>query len=83
MEISFRPALFTSKGLTEEEALTIVLQHLKALNAQYKDQTFAGIVLYVSTTLDNPEIAMRVAQYAIKYRRECEFLFARIIFSPS
>lgn len=70
MEISFRPVLFTSKDLTEEEALTIVLQRMKELNAIHKDDIYSGIVVYVSTTLDTPEIAMRVAQFAIKYKRE-------------
>jgi hypothetical protein len=73
-ELSFRPLLYTAQGLSEEDVIQIVLNKLQELNKIHEKSTHIAVVIYVSTTLDNPTIAMRTAHLTVKYLKDGIFI---------
>uniref|UniRef100_A0A6B2KYG9 adenosine deaminase n=1 Tax=Arcella intermedia TaxID=1963864 RepID=A0A6B2KYG9_9EUKA len=86
MEIAFRPNTHTREKLNAEEALLVILNHLKYLNDAYyyntkprpqtdpnRDSTtkvFGAIVVYVSSAADDPIGFLESAKLAVKYKKE-------------
>lgn len=69
-ELSLRPLLFTTNGLGEADVIECILAKRKELNDRYAPETYFAVILYVSTTLDNPAIALRTAHLAINNLKE-------------
>lgn len=74
MEIAVRPDTYSRESLTSEEALQIILAHVKKLNKEYEKRVLAGVVVYVSSTSDDPVTFYTQAQLAVKYNDQGEFL---------
>lgn len=67
MELAVRPDTYSRDSLTSEEALQIILNHVARLNQQYKNKVMVGVVVYVSSTSDDPVSFYTQAQLAVKY----------------
>ena len=70
MELAVRPDTYSRDSLTSEEALQIILNHVQKLNEQYKSKVMAGVVVYVSSTTDDPVSFYQQAQLAVKYNEQ-------------